>query len=80
MARKRIKDFAYFRTPKGECQICGALAYGYHHIVPKVTGGTENEANKVLLCERCHNIAEDQADNGVDLSPHAMHLIKLCLD
>lgn len=72
-----ISHLKYAIPPKGRCKICGENAYGYHHIVPKSAGGSEGMANKVLLCERCHDIVEEMADNGEDLTPRAMTLIKL---
>lgn len=74
---KKVFRLKYALPPRGKCKICGENAYGYHHIVPVTSGGSGGNANKILLCERCHDIAEEMTDKGELLTPRAMDLIRL---
>ena len=44
------------RRKKGEkCEVCGVAGpVDAHHIRPLMEGGTNDEANLVLLCHACH--------------------------
>ena len=79
VGHKRGKYYNRRVKPIGECGICSESSYSYHHIIPKSQGGTDEEVNKVLLCERCHAIAEGMADKGEYLSPRAMDIIRLTI-
>jgi len=38
-----------------KCEKCGYKGYvEHHHIVPIKDGGSNNNANILLLCEKCH--------------------------
>ena len=52
------------KTSKGtECVNCGSGEnVQYHHIVPICVGGTNNTANIVPLCERCHQAVHNCKD------------------
>lgn len=41
------------------CQMCKTDEYlEVHHIRPRSTGGGDNEENLIVLCRKCHDIAE----------------------
>ena len=77
--RQRGGGKKYYRRPKvlGKCRICGNDAFGRHHIIPLSRGGDDSDMNRTLLCERCHDIAEEMTDDGNFLSPRAMDIIRL---
>jgi 5-methylcytosine-specific restriction enzyme A len=37
------------------CRRCGQVANQVDHVVPKHKGGSDDEANLVSLCRRCHD-------------------------
>lgn len=37
------------------CQLCGRLGTEVDHIVPLWAGGSDDESNKQLLCDECHD-------------------------
>ena len=44
------------------CKHCGVgevdgIKLEKHHIIPKSTGGSDNESNLLLLCAKCHGMA-----------------------
>ena len=46
------------------CQMCGqepidGIIFSVHHIVPREDGGTHDYDNLILLCDKCHDIAEE---------------------
>lgn len=46
---------AIIDAKKGPCRVCnGPLWIEYHHLVPRVHGGADTEANIVPLCAPCH--------------------------
>ncbi len=75
--RRSRYQIKFSANPVGKCRICDEGAYGHHHIVPKESGGSGDMVNKVLLCDRCHDIAEEMANRGKDLTPRNMDLIRL---
>lgn len=43
------------RRDCGMCRHCGRLGRVVDHIVPLWAGGSDDESNKQLLCDACHN-------------------------
>ncbi|SEO37600.1 HNH endonuclease [Nitrosospira multiformis] len=43
------------RRDCGVCQSCGRLGRVVDHIVPLWAGGSDDESNKQLLCDSCHD-------------------------
>ena len=43
------------RRDCGVCRSCGRLGIVVDHIVPLWAGGSDDESNKQLLCDACHN-------------------------
>lgn len=45
------------------CQVCGKLHSGQvHHILPRSAGGTDEMANLMTLCGRCHMLVSPVPD------------------
>jgi hypothetical protein len=42
------------------CGNCDNQAVHFHHVVPKVLGGTDRPGNLVPLCEACHGLVHDR--------------------
>lgn len=49
----------HHRQQEPKCQVCGTIEdLDVHHIVPIMSGGTNDEWNLMTLCVSCHNRAE----------------------
>ena len=44
------------RRDCGICQSCGRIGTEVDHIVPLWAGGSDDEINKQLLCDACHDV------------------------
>lgn len=40
--------------PTGNCEVCGSPANCRHHISPLICGGTNQPANLINICYKCH--------------------------
>ena len=46
------------------CVACGIKEnLHYHHLIPKIHGGSDEETNLITLCENCHGARKDHVLN-----------------
>lgn len=48
------------------CRICGKPATIAHHIRPRYLNGKDHPRNLIALCDRCHEDANLQIEDGID--------------
>ena len=53
---QKVKDFV-FKRDGGKCRICGrANNLNFHHINPKLEGGSHGKDQIILTCSSCHSL------------------------
>jgi RNA-directed DNA polymerase len=73
----RYQLLAIWKRQKGKCLICRQViskqtSWHLHHLIPKAKGGSNTQANLVLLHPNCHR----QVHNNLDLSNKLLALTK----
>lgn len=53
-----------FKRLKIKCSICGwnKATCDIHHILPRKSGGTDDNSNLVILCPNCHRMVHNHSD------------------